>query len=127
LSFVLIFFLIGSNTVWARVLLTAATAKQVLTKRGVGKLVRITELDGTSVTGILTALHDDDFEITPNSAQKTSTKISYAEVTEVHNDNAQKAAHSRGGQGREVAVIVIVVGAVVALVAVFATHFHPWG
>jgi hypothetical protein len=126
ISCVLILALIGGNTGWARVLLTAATAKQVLTERGVGKLVRITESDGTTLTGILTALHDDSFEVTPKGATSSAT-IGYAQVTEVHNDKAPKPGHATKGQGGEIAVVVIVVGAAVAFIVFFATHFHPYG
>jgi hypothetical protein len=125
LAIVLMLAMLGNSTAFAgRVLLDAVSAKQVLTKRGVGKLVRITESDGTNITGMLTALHDDTFEVTPKS-DPTSTTISYAQVTEVHNDKSPKAAHSTGGQGREIAVIVVVVGAAVAVIVFFATHFRP--
>ncbi len=74
----------------ARVPLDAVMAKQALMKRGIGKGVKITESDGTNVTGVLTGIHDDTFEVTP---EKTfaATAIPYAKVVASHNDKSTVA------------------------------------
>jgi hypothetical protein len=126
ISLVLILGLLANNTAFAgRVLLDAVSAKQALTKRGIGKFVRVTESDGTSITGILTAIHDDNFEVTPRRSTTPAT-IAYAQVTEVHNDKS-RTSHPRNRQGVEIAAGVIVVAAVIGAVIYFVTHFHPSG
>ena len=119
--------MLGDSTVFAqRVLLDAVSAKQALTQRGIGKWVRITESDGTSVTGVLTALDDDSFEVTPRKATAPAT-IAYTQVTEVHKDKA-KTSHPRNNQGVAIVVGVVVVGAIVAAVVFVVTHpFNIWG
>jgi len=119
--------MLGDSTVFGqRVLLDAVSAKQVLTQRGVGKWVRVTESDGTSVTGVLSALHDDSFEVTPKKAT-TPTTIAYTQVTEIHNDKA-KTSHPRNNQGVAIVVGVVVVGAIVAAIVFVVTHpINIWG
>jgi hypothetical protein len=76
--------------------LDAAKAKETLIKRGIGNGVRITQSDGTDVTGILAAIHDDSFEVTPLQASMPTT-IPYAQVTGIHND---KSIGAQMGKGR---------------------------
>jgi hypothetical protein len=123
ISIALIFAIFGSSTASARVLLDAVTAKQALQKRGIGKPVTITESDGAYVTGILTALHDDSFEVTPRKAT-TPTTIAYAQVTEIHNGKSKNGPYTsrNRGQGVEIVAGVIVVGAFIAVVVIWATH-----
>ncbi len=121
ISVALILGIIANDTAFAaRMLLDAVSAKQALTKRGIGKFVRVTESDGSSVTGVLTAIHDDNFEVTPRRST-TPTTIAYAQVTEIHNDKS-KTAHAHNGQGVAIVVGVVAVGAIIAAVVFVVTH-----
>jgi len=126
-SIALVLAMLCNSTAFAgRVLLDAVSAKQALTQRGIGKWVRITESDGTSVTGVLTALDDDSFEVTPRRA-KAPTTIDYTQVAEVHNDKA-KTSHPRNNEKVAIVVGVVVVGAIVAAVVFLVTHpFNIYG
>jgi hypothetical protein len=85
-----------------------------LTERGVGKGVKINEADGTTVTGTLTAIHNDDFEITPAGATPPLT-ISYSQVSSVHNNGPGMSTGAK--IGIIVGCIVIVVVVVFVIVA----------
>jgi hypothetical protein len=76
-------------------------------ERGIGKGVKIKEADGTIVTGNLTAIHGDSFEVVPLNATQPVT-IAYTQVSAVHN-----SGHLSTG-----AKVGIVVGCVVAAIVV---------
>jgi hypothetical protein len=95
--------------------------KQTLMSRGIGKGVKVSESDGTRVTGILTGIQDDTFELTPRNTTQL-TRIAYTQVTSIHNDGSHTgstAAKIGGG-------IAIGAGALV-LVFVVATLFALHG
>jgi hypothetical protein len=80
--------------------------EQKLTARGIGKSVKVTELDGTIVSGRLTAIRDDAFEVTVKKATQPIT-IPYAQVSKVGNGGLSTGAK-----------IGIVVGSVAVIVVV---------
>jgi hypothetical protein len=77
-----------------------------LTARGIGKSVKITESDGTVVTGKLVAIRNDSFDLMPTAAAQQLT-ISYTQVVSIHNGPLSTGAK-----------IGIVVGCIVVAVAV---------
>ena len=91
----------------AGVPMDAGKLKHALTARGVGKSVKVTELDGTLVSGNLAAIRDDGFDVAVKGMQPMT--IPYAEVSKVGN----------GGLSTGVK-IGIVLGCVVVAVAVTA-------
>ena len=68
----------------------AAKAKQVLAKRGVGKGVKVTEADGTEVTGMLLAIGDNQFEVWPRRGTQ-GVFISYSVVSRLRGSGRSKA------------------------------------
>ena len=93
--------------------------EQKLTARGVGKSVKVTELDGTTVSGSLTAIRDDAFDVTLKKATQPIT-ISYSQVSKEGNGGL-----TTGAKIGVVVVCVVVVAAVVAVV--FAIKFKGVG
>jgi hypothetical protein len=93
--------------------------KQALTTRGIGKSVKVTELDGTQQAGIVTAIHDDAFDVTVKQAKQPIT-ISYSQVSKVGNDGLST--------GAKVGIVVLCVSVVVVIVAVVIVHTlnSPW-
>jgi hypothetical protein len=87
--------------------------KQALTHRGTGKGIRITETDGTVVTGVLTAIHDDSLELTPKKGAPPTT-IPYVQVAEARNTGLSKGAKIAIG----VTVGVVVAVGIVAIILV---------
>jgi sulfur transfer complex TusBCD TusB component (DsrH family) len=83
--------------------------KQALTARGIGKSVKVTELDGTTVSGNLTAIRDDAFDITLKKATQPIT-ISYSQVSKVGNGGLST--------GAKVGIAVLCVAVVVGIAAV---------
>ena len=107
------FMLVSNSIAWAAgTPLDPVKLKQTLTQRGIGKGVKVKELDGTSVTGVLTGIHDDSLEITPAKTVQTIT-IQYAQVSAVH--NAGMSAGAKVGIG-----ILIGAGAFCTLIVVVA-------
>jgi hypothetical protein len=93
--------------------------EQKLTARGVGKSVKVTELDGTTVSGNLTAILDDAFDVTLKKATQPIT-ISYSQVSKEGNGGL-----TTGAKIGVVVVCVVVVAVVVAVV--FASKFKGVG
>ena len=93
--------------------------KQALAARGVGKSVKVTELDGTPVSGNLTAIRDDAFDVTLKRAAQPIT-ISYSQVSKEGNGGL-----TTGAKIGVVVVCVVVVAVVVAVV--FAIKFKGVG
>jgi hypothetical protein len=89
--------------------------KLTLTQRGIGKSVKVKELDGTTVTGVLTGIHDDSLEVAPGKTAQSIT-IQYAQVTSVHNDGMSTGAKVGIGVliGAGAFCTIIVVSALVA-------------
>jgi hypothetical protein len=58
--------------------------KKTLSERGIGKWVDVkaVNVSGTA-SGVLTAIHDDSFEVTPNGVQPIT--IQYSQVSEIRN------------------------------------------
>jgi len=85
--------------------------------RGIGKGVKITELDGTRITGILTGIQEDTFELTPKNTIQP-VKIAYTQVTSLHDDgsNAGSTVAKIGGGIAIGAGALILLFVVVALV-----------
>jgi hypothetical protein len=96
-----------------------AKLKQALTTRGIGKSVKVTELDGTTVSGSLTAIRDDAFDVTLKKATQPTT-ISYPQVSKEGNGGLSTGAKIGIGVS-----CVVVVAAVVAIV--FAVKFKGVG
>ena len=58
--------------------------KQTLSERGVGKWVDVKAVNISGrISGVLTAIHDDSFEVTPNGAKPIT--IQYSQVSEIRN------------------------------------------
>jgi sulfur transfer complex TusBCD TusB component (DsrH family) len=87
-----------------------AKLEQKLTARGIGKSVKVTELDGTTVSGNLTAIRDDAFDVTLKKATQPIT-ISYSQVSEEGNGGL-----TTGAKIGVVVSCVVVAAAVVAVV-----------
>ena len=68
-----------------------AMLKQTLTTRGIGKGIKVKELDDTTVVGTLIAIQDDSFQITPNHAVQPVT-IQDANVKSIHNSGLSTGA-----------------------------------
>ncbi|HUD21712.1 MAG TPA: hypothetical protein VMQ60_02610 [Acidobacteriaceae bacterium] len=83
--------------------------KQTLTTRGIGKSVKVTELDGTTISGNLTAVLDDAFDVTLKKATQPVT-ISYSQVSKVGNGGLTT--------GAKVGIVILCVTAVVVIATV---------
>jgi hypothetical protein len=69
--------------------LDPVVAKQVIQNRGIGLGIRVTEVDGTNIRGIITAIHEDTFEVTPKGTIQ-STQVSFSGLTKIHNDGSSR-------------------------------------
>jgi hypothetical protein len=90
--------------------------KQALTTRGIGKSVKVTELDGTTVSGNLTSIRDDAFDVTLKKATQPIT-ISYTQVSKEGNGGLSTGAQIGIG-----IVCVVGVAAVIAVVIGISVH-----
>ena len=96
--------------------------KQNLMKRGIGMGFKVKELDGTMVTGVLTAIHDDTFEIAAKGTTQAVT-IPYAQVAEVHNDEGHSSVAATAGRvAKGAAIGAGAVAILVVVLALFALH-----
>jgi hypothetical protein len=103
--------LLGNSVAFAAgTALDPVKLKQKLTARGVGKSVKVTELDGTTVSGSLTAIRDEAFDVTLKKATQPTT-ISYSQVSKEGNGGLSTGAKIGIGVS-----CVVVVAAVVAIV-----------
>jgi hypothetical protein len=89
--------------------------KQKLTIRGIGNSLKVTELDGTTVSGSLTAIRDDAFDVTLKKATKPTT-ISYSQVARVDN--------VRMSTGTKIGIVVLCLGVAAAIVAVIGVKME---
>lgn len=86
--------------------------KQKLTTRGVHNSVKVTELDGTIVSGNLTAIRDDAFDVTVKMATQPIT-IPYSQVSKLGNGGLSTGAKI----GITVSCVVAVAGVLAAVLA----------
>ena len=93
--------------------------KQALTARGIGKSVKVTELDGAIVNGNLTAIRDDALDVTVKKATQPIT-ISYSQVSKVGNGGLSTGANV----GIAVLCVAVVVG--IAAVVIAQKLNSPW-
>jgi hypothetical protein len=106
--------LVGNSVAFAAgVPLDPVTLKQTLTHRGIGKGIKVKELDGTTVSGTLTGIHDDSLEVAPGKTVQPVT-IQYAQITSVHNTGMSTGA--KVGIGVAIGVVAII-GAILIDVA----------
>ena len=68
----------------------SANLQQKLVARGIGKGVKVTEVDGTVVKGTLVSIDEDSFQITPKGATKP-TRVPNTQVHKVGNDGLSTA------------------------------------
>jgi hypothetical protein len=87
--------------------------KQNLTTRGIGKSVKVTELDGTTVSGNLMAIRDDTFDVTLKKATQPIT-ISYSQVSKEGNGGLTT--------GAKIGIVVGCVGVAAGVVALVIAH-----
>jgi hypothetical protein len=78
--------------------------KQTLTDRGIGKSVKVKELSGTTISGIVTGIHDDSLDVTPSKTVQPVT-IPYAQVASVHNSGMSTGA--KVGIGIAIGVVAV--------------------
>jgi hypothetical protein len=96
--------------------------KKVLTKHGIGSKVKVKELDGTQVSGVLTALRDNDFDLTPNGAVQP-TSIAYTQVTKVQDGrNLEDAADKSISHAKKDVLIGLGIAGLVAIIFVVAKN-----
>ena len=102
--------LLGNSVVFAAgTALDPVKLKQKLTIRGIGNSVRVTELDGTTVSGTLAAIRDDGFDVTVKKAPQP-IPISYSQVSKVGNGGLST--------GAKIGIVILCVAAAAAIVAV---------
>jgi len=94
--------------------------KEALKKQGIGMEVKLTETDGTHVTGILTAIHDTNFELTPKNTFQP-TVISYEQVMAMQ---MGKSTIAKVGTGIGIASRVYLAVVVVAFIVIIAVEAH---
>ncbi len=87
----------------------AASAKQQVASRGLGKGVKIREADGTSLRGKIVSLGEDSFGLQVGS--KPAIDVPYAAVTEVQGPGLSRGARIGLWVGVGVLALVIVAGA----------------
>jgi len=96
--------------------LDSLSVKQEIATRGVGKGVKITETDGTVVTGKIVAVEDEEFQVAPKGGAP-AVAIPFSQVKGIHNAGLSK--------GAKVGIVLAVVGAAVAITAAVLVHsFH---
>ena len=94
--------------------LTPATAKQMLQAKGVGKMVKVKEADGTTVRAKIVSLGDDSVVL--QNGSKPAVTIAYSQMAAV------KGPGLSTGAKVGIWVGVGVVAAVAIVVAVIASH-----
>jgi hypothetical protein len=103
--------LLGNSVAFAAVRVAdPVKLKESLRSRGIGKKVRVTEMDGTTVSGRLALIGDDTFQVAPNNGAPAAT-IAYSQVYKVRNGGM--------GVGAKIAIVagcVLVAAGIAALV-----------
>jgi hypothetical protein len=87
-----------------------AQLKKILISRGIGKGIWVKEIDGKTVKGTLTGIHEDSLDITPKHATQNQT-IAYTQISDVQQTGMTADSKILIG-------IVAVVGLAVLVVAV---------
>jgi hypothetical protein len=94
--------------------------KQTLMTRGIGTGFKVRELNGTNITGILTAIHDETFELTPRGTTQ-SFSIPYAQVAAARGEGSG-AGHVAASVGKSLAIGAGVFAGLIIVVALVALH-----
>lgn len=90
----------------------ATALHQKLHARGIGKGLKVTEIDGTVVKGVLVAIDDASFQLaTKNTTQPT--RILDTQVSKISNDGMSTAAKVTIGVA--VGVVILLVAAIISL------------
>ena len=96
-----------------------ATLHQKLTTRGIGKGVKITQMDGTIVKGTLVTIDADSFQVTPKNATQP-TRVLNAQVTKFSNDGLSTGA--KVGIGIAIGVVLVLAIAIISSRAAGPQH-----
>jgi hypothetical protein len=91
----------------------AAAVRAKLDARGVGQGVRVTLSDNTEAKGLIVSIGDRSFLVKPKGAAQPP-EIQYAQITGVHKDKM--------GTGTKVAIVVVIAGAAIGIIAAVAVH-----
>ena len=91
----------------------SANLQQKLVARGIGKGVKVTEVDGTVVKGILVSIDADSFQITPKGATQP-TRISNSQVHKFSKDGLSTAG--------KIGVGVAIGFGILAVLGIIAMH-----
>ena len=97
----------GQTTAPVPTPMDATTLHQELLTRGIGKGVKVTEIDGTVVKGILMTIDPDSFQVTPKNA-KQPTRILSTQVAKCSKDGLSKGAKIGIGIGIGVVALLVV-------------------
>lgn len=100
----------------------AASAKQQIAARGVGKSIKVHESDGTVLRGKIVSLGEDSFGLQVES--KPSVEVTFANVRAVDGPGLSKGAKIGIGVGVGLVLAVLIVAITIA----HGTHlsvFHP--
>jgi hypothetical protein len=89
-----------------------AQARQAIQKRGIGLGIRVAEVNGTHVRGLITAIQEDTFDVTPAGTTQ-STQIPFSDLIAIHNDGPTT-------KGKVVKGVAIAAGVYVAICVVAA-------
>ena len=89
-----------------------STLHQKLVTRGIGKGVKVTEVDGTKVNGTLIAIEPDSFQIKPGDSDQP-TRILNSQVAKFGNSGLSTGAKVAIGVG--IGAVIFVVVAVIAV------------
>ena len=100
----------------------AASAKQQIATRGVGKSVKVHEADGTVLRGKIVSLGEDSFGIQIGS--KPSIEVTFANVRAVDGPGLSKGAKIGMGVGAGVVLAVVIVAVTIAH-GTGLSVFHP--
>jgi hypothetical protein len=114
-SLVVICKLMGNDIALAAKPMDAATVKQKVDARGIGKDLKVTEAGGTTITGSIVWIGEESFRLKVKN-EPQPTEISFAQVTDVRNQGLSKGA--KIGIAAGIVVVVVVVVAVVIVHAV---------
>ena len=108
----------------AKVPLDPATTRRRVQARGIGQGMKVVEADGTHARGIISAIHDDSFEITPQGTAQ-ATKIPFTQVTTLQNDGGpSKKGALKTGVAIGAGVYLMAFGLIVLITIVGAAAAH---
>jgi sRNA-binding regulator protein Hfq len=85
----------------------SAVAHEKIASRGIGKSIQVMEINGTTVTGTITAIDSDSFQVTPKRG---------AQAIRIRNDEVSKVKN--GGLRTSVKVTIYVVAGFLLLGAI---------